>query len=394
MHLRRIKVLAVIVPAAGLFGFELFRHFVLQPALGERDPHFDEHVISGVALLVAVVAFSFAIFRLLERFHGQLLALNEAAIAVTADLSVDRVLERVAELARTVAGASYASIEVEGERGRTVASGTAPAGGPTLVLPVVVKGERLGELVLSGPRGGRFRPSEQGALETFATQAGIALENARLFEQVQELVAARERARIGMDLHDGLIQELYALGLKVEDAAELAGTDPPEAARAMRDVQGVLRGVIGEIRTYVYGLRDGDRSVELRPALERLVAEFGVAGPVVSLELQGDPRLPGTTAANVLHIVREALANALRHAGATRVLIRATLDGDALTVAVEDDGMGFDPNLPSPGLGMRDMRDRAEWCRCGIDIRSVPGRGTIVRISIPVELDVIAEAAG
>lgn len=94
MHLRRIKVLAVVIPATGLFGFELFRHFVLRPTLGEHGSHFSEHIFSAGVLLVAVVAFSFAIFRLLERPHDQLVALNEAAMAVTADLSVERVLER------------------------------------------------------------------------------------------------------------------------------------------------------------------------------------------------------------------------------------------------------------------------------------------------------------
>ncbi len=176
MHLRRIKILAVVVPACGLIAFELFRHFILQPAMGERSPHLAEHVVSGVVLLTGVVIFNFVVFRLLERLHGQLVAVNEAAIAVTADLSVDRVLERVVDLARSVAGARFASVQVEREPGRTVSSGSASPGEPTLVLPIVVRGDHLGQLVLAGPPGKRFRVSDRGALETFATQAGIALE--------------------------------------------------------------------------------------------------------------------------------------------------------------------------------------------------------------------------
>ncbi len=317
MHLRRIKVLAVVIPAAGLFGYELFRHVVLQPALGETESHFGEHVISSVVLLVAVLAFSFGIFRLLERLHDQLVALNEAAIAVTADLSVDRVLERVGELAR---------------------------------------------------------------------QAGIALENAHLFEQVQDLVATRERVRIGMDLHDGVVQELYALGLKVEDAAELAKAQPEQAAAEMRDAQAVLREVIGEIRGFVYDLRDGDRSVDLRPALEKVVEEFPSGGPAINLEAIEGVRLPAAAAANVLYIVREALANALRHAEASRVTIRAAAEEDSLALTVEDDGRGFDPEVESHGLGMHDMRERAGWSHGKLTVRSVPGRGTVVRVAIPLEL--------
>ncbi len=386
MHLRRIKILGVVVPAVGLFGFELLRHFVLQPALGEPTPHLAEHIVSAFVLTGAVVAFSFAIFRLLERLHDQLLALNEAAIAVTADLSVERVLERVAELARKVSGASYASVQVDREPTRTISSGDMPGGGPRLILPIVVKGERLGELVLAGPRGRRFRESDRGALETFATQAGIALENAHLFEQVQELVATRERTRIGMDLHDGVIQELYALGLKVEDAAHLASAEPDEAAALMREAQGELRGVIGEIRTYVYGLRDGDASVDLRPALERLVAEFPSGPPAISLEVDGESWLPAAKAANILHIVREAVANAIRHGQATHVWITVALVSDTLAVGVRDDGRGFDASSPSAGFGMRDMRERARWCRCELEVRSIPSEGTSVRIAVPLEV--------
>ncbi len=384
LHLRRIKVLAVVVPAAGLFGFEVFRHFVLQPALGEPSPHLAEHVVSALVLTVSVVAFSFAIFRLLERLHGQLLALNEAAIAVTADLSVDRVLQRVADLARTVAGASYASVQVDREPIRTVSSGRTPEVGPRLVLPIVVKGQRLGQLVLAGPRGRRFRESDRGALETFATQAGIALENAQLFERIQELVAARERTRIGMDLHDGVIQELYALGLKMEDAAELAANTPVEASSLMREAHAELRGVIGEIRTYVHGLRNGDASVDLRPAIERLVAEFPSGPPTISLGIVGEPRLPAVKAANVLHIVREAVANALRHAHPTSVRIEVGAAPGALTVSVRDDGRGFETRSPSAGFGLRDMRERAAWCRCELEVDSAPGRGTSIRLAVPL----------
>ncbi len=186
MHLRRIKVLGIAVPLVGLLGFELFRHFVLQPAMGEQSPHLDEHIVSGLALFVAVVAFSWWIFRLLERTHRQLVALNEAAVAVTGDLDLDHVLQRVAELSRSVSEAAYASVEVEGSV-HAVTSGEPPRGGPSISLPIVVKGVRLGELVLCGLRGRRFRADDRRALETFATQAGIALENTFLQKRIQSL---------------------------------------------------------------------------------------------------------------------------------------------------------------------------------------------------------------
>jgi len=384
MHLRRIKVLAVLIPLAGLLGFELVRHWVIQPAMGETAPHLDEHVLSGVVLFVAVVAFSFAIFRLLERLHDQLAALSEAAIAVTGDLSVDRVLERVAELARTVADASYASVDVRAGRARTVDSGARPPEGESLALPIVVRGERLGELVLAGPRDGRFRDSDRKALETFATQAGIALENARLFEQEQELATTRERVRIGMDLHDGVVQELYGLRLRAEDAAQLATDSAPETAALLHDIHSSLGHVIGDVRAYVHGLRDADRSVELRPAFESLVEEFPMDRTELRLGVRGDARLPAAMAANLLHVAREALANSLRHSGAARVAVGVDAGEGVVRLTVRDDGAGFDPDAPSPGMGIRDMRDRARWCGSELRVESAPGRGTTVSMTVPM----------
>lgn len=382
MHLRRIKILAVGIPLVGLLGFEVFRHWVLQPAMGERDPHFDEHVLSAVVLFIAVVGFSLAIFRLLERLHDQLIALNEAAIAVTGDLSVDRVLERVAELARTVADASYASVDVRAGAERTVDSGVRPDDADTLALPIVVRGTRLGELVLAGPRDKRFRASDRTSLETFATQAGIALENARLFEQERELAATRERMRIGMDLHDGVIQELYGLRLKVEDAVVLA-SEAGGAAAVLQAIHRSLGDVIGDVRSYVYGLHDRDRSVDLGPALERLVAEFPTDRTELQLGVRGDVRLSAATAANVLQMAREAIANSLRHSGASRVSVRVEGENGVVRLTVRDDGCGFDPDAPSTGFGIRDMRERARWCDSELVLGSRIGGGTVVSLTVP-----------
>jgi signal transduction histidine kinase len=201
---------------------------------------------------------------------------------------------------------------------------------------------------------------------------------------VHDLAAMRERVRIGMDLHDGVIQELYAAGLKVEDAAHLVPHEPDQAIARMQEAQDVVRTVIGDVRTYVYGLQDGDRSVDLEPAFRHLVAEFKPGAPAVVLDLRGETRLPAVTAANVLHIVREAVANAVRHAGATRISIRSATEDGRLLISVEDDGRGFEPLTPATGLGLGDMRERAAWCHGEVSVEPIPGLGTTVRLSIPV----------
>ncbi len=382
VNLRRIKVLGIAIPALGLAVFEVFRHFVLQPGLAESGSHEAEHVISYLILLPSVVAFAFFMFRLLERSQSQLVAVSKAGAAVASDLSVERVLERVAELAREVAGAAFASVEVWGPDAATVSSGSRPEEGPTSILPIIVKDRQLGQLLLAGPPRHGF-PHDRKALETFATQAGIALENARLFEQVHELAATHERARIGMDLHDGLIQQLYALGLRVEDAADEAVSPSVEAQ--LRDVQGDLRRVIGEIRTYVYGLRDGDGSVDLGSAIRSLASGFDVGQPHIDLDLEEGIVVPGSLAAHAIHIAREALANALRHSSASRILVRTCSQDGVLSMCVQDDGTGFDTKRTDGGLGLSDMRERARWCGCELEITSAPGGGTRVMLAVPGE---------
>lgn len=389
MELRRIKILTVALSFGGLLGFELLRHFVVQPATGEESPHLAEHVVAAIFLGIAVVAFTFAIFRLLERAQAQLVALNEASLAITADLSLDIVLQRVVELARSVARASYASVRMDDE-GRTLGSGEMEPGAVTVSLPIVVRGRRLGELDLASPPGTRWPASDRAALETFATNAGIAIENARLFAQAQELVALRERTRIGMDLHDGMIQELYAIGLKLDDGTSMLADDMAEGERSLREARDELRHVIAELRTYVYGLHDGDRSVDVGPALKRLGEEFSSTSSAVSIEAEERIRLPGSTAAHVVHIVREALANALRHADPSCVRVCVRTAGPTLRIDVEDDGRGFDPSDVLHGLGLKDMRDRAALFGGRLSIHSAVGEGAKISLSVPIDDDVSA----
>jgi signal transduction histidine kinase len=272
MHLRRIKLLAVLAPISGLTAFEVFRHVVLHPALGETGPHVTEHVLSAAVVIAGALAFTFLVFRLLERLHGQLVALNEAAIAVSSDLSLEGVLAQVADLARQVAGVPHASVVIDGPPHAEVTSGTAPPIGAQLEIRIVARGQRLGELRLTAEPGRGFRPSDRNALTVFATQAGVAIENAHLFAQVQELVRMRERERIGMDLHDGVVQNLYGLGLKVEDAIGMLDAQPAGSRTLLSNVRADLRRVIGDVRSYVYDLHDGDGSIDLRPALDSVAA--------------------------------------------------------------------------------------------------------------------------
>jgi signal transduction histidine kinase len=271
-----------------------------------------------------------------------------------------------------------------------VTSGTAPPIGAQLEIRIVARGQRLGELRLTAEPGRGFRPSDRNALTVFATQAGVAIENAHLFAQVQELVRMRERERIGMDLHDGVVQNLYGLGLKVEDAIGMLDAQPAGSRTLLSNVRADLRRVIGDVRSYVYDLHDGDGSIDLRPALDSVAAEFDSAQLDVLVDVPGGVCLPAGTATHVVHVAREAIANAARHARASRAVVRAVQDDDTLLVEIEDDGGGFDPLTATPGLGLNDMRDRAAWCRAVFEVRSSPGTGTLVRLALPLDVGRVA----
>ena len=109
-----------------------------------------------------------------------------------------------------------------------------------LGVPITVRGRVVGDFYLTDKRGApEFDPADQAIVEMFALHAGIAIENARLHEEVQRLAVVEERERIGQDLHDGIIQGLYGVGLSLEDVPELMIDDPAEAqARVERAIEG------------------------------------------------------------------------------------------------------------------------------------------------------------
>ena len=125
-----------------------------------------------------------------------------------------------------------------------------------LGVPVTVKGRSVGNLYLTDKAGaGEFSEADQRLVETFAVHAGIAIENARLHEQVQRLAIVDERERIGKDLHDGIIQNLYAIGLSLEDVADLIHDDPDEVERRVERAIDSLHVTIRDIRNFIFGLR-------------------------------------------------------------------------------------------------------------------------------------------
>ena len=263
-----------------------------------------------------------------------------------------------------------------------------------LGVPITVKGRSVGNLYLTEKAGAEeFSEDDQRLVESFAVHAGIAIENARLHEQVQRLAVVDERERISKDLHDGIIQNLYAVGLSLEDIQELLADDPAEVERRVERAIDSIHLTIRDIRNFIFGLRpELLGGTTLADGLVAIVDEFR-HNSMIDVELDfsrllGEPDEVATP--HLLGLVNEALSNIARHSGATRATVSAaTADDGALRLAIADNGHGFDPaRAVSLGhQGLANMRSRCATIGATMDIES-SSSGTTVEIRLPA-----AEAA-
>jgi signal transduction histidine kinase len=258
--------------------------------------------------------------------------------------------------------------------------------GPALFIPLAVRGTTLGSLTVANVKSGPpLREAAVQLVETFAEQAAVALEYARLQRELHRLAVLEDRERIAKELHDGAIQSLFAVGMGLQGAALLAGDDDLRA-RIQHAVEELDR-VIRDLRNYIFGLRPGilaDR--QLDQALQGLVEEFqqrsGVVAvaeidPGVAAELSGQ-------AADLVQLAREALSNVSRHAQAATCRVSLYRDHDAAVLEVDDDGRGFDPSQTTgAGQGLRNLQERATALGGRAEIHSTTGEGTRVRVTIP-----------
>ncbi len=260
-----------------------------------------------------------------------------------------------------------------------------------LGVPVTVKGRSVGNLYFTDKASGQeFTAADQALVETFARHAAIAIENARLHEQVQRLAVVDERERISQDLHDGIIQSIYAVGLSLEDVPELIEEDPDEVVRRVERAIDSLHLTIRDIRNFIFGLRPELLSgMTLLGGLAATVEEFR-HNSMIDIELEAnapieEPDIDIT--AHLLGIVHESLANIARHSGASRVVIVLSAADGGLELTVADNGHGFDPATAATigHQGLVNMRERAEGIGATMTIDSGTTTGTTVRIRLPTK---------
>ena len=375
-----------------------------------------------------------------QRLSPALKAVSDAVLAVASQRSVDEVLQRLVDSARELAGARYAALGIPDGAGgfrRFLVSGMEDeliaAMGPLprthgllgamleapepfrsedihthprfhgwwprrhpdmrsfLGVPIVSPDGVIGSFYVTDKEdGGSFGSEEQELIELLAAHAAIAITNARLYERSRELTILSERNRLALELHDVVSQKLFSLILSAEAAATLIDRDTRAAHAQVQRLQELAREALEELRSLILGLRPPELEHDgLAGALRKEVGMLERLHDVeIELRLDGSAEVGHERDGDVLRIAQEAIHNALRHSGAGHIAVALGRSSGGIVVEVSDDGSGFDPDDPelrSRHLGLTSIEERAAELGARLQIRSAPGRGTVVALEVPCD---------
>ena len=373
-----------------------------------------------------------------EQLQERLIALHKASLELLNDVALDHLLYRIAQTACEQSDAQYAALGVFGEDGgleKFITVGLTeeeikridhppvgkgllgalrdvedplrvpviqdhpssvgfPGGHPKmssfLGVPIRAGGRQLGQIYLTNKIGApEFTADDEKIIQMLAAYAFAAIQNARLHENSRRLAVLEERERIGMDLHDGIIQSIYGVGLSLESVLH-AMDDHPQAAKELlkRSMDG-LNHVIRDIRSYILDLRPRKMGDEgLISGIKRLMAEFR-ANTLVEISLTSVDadliELPEAQAMALFHICQEALANVAKHARAKNVQISLWSTADRMLMEISDDGNGFNMEHMNIniGHGLANMQTRAHSVGGDVDISSVLNEGSTILVWVP-----------
>jgi signal transduction histidine kinase len=453
MSTRQLRLLSIVLPVLFWAAFLSFRTLVTGETRSLEDDAF-----ALVAIGLGSAAFSSWVFGIVESQASelklraeQLDALREASIALTTELDLGLVLQRVVDVSRSLVHTRYAALGVLDEEGQYIEQfitsgldplvraqiGELPRGhgllgvliteGKPIVIPEIdadprsvgfppnhppmhsllgvpirSKGKVIGDLYLTdkiaqGKNAEQtytvFDLDDLRIAEMFATQAAIAIENAQLYRKTQQLAILQERQRFGMDLHDGIIQAIYAIGLSLEEADLIVDTNAAETHALIRQGLRGMNDVIRDIRNYILDLRPQRfQGRDLRHGLEELARELR-ANTLLTIDVDADDwsehGLLAEQTVDLLHIAQEAMTNAAKHARATRLIVSLDEEDGYLLLSFADDGRGFDFSQAKDkgGYGLRNMRERAAALGGDMQVDSGLGQGTRLEIRVPLNED-------
>jgi signal transduction histidine kinase len=368
------------------------------------------------------------------------MSLVEAGMVLASEHDLDALLQRIADISREVIGAAFGAVGVLGERGelarfiysgidRELADniGDLPVGRGVLGalieenrplrlheisdhprsfgyppnhppmhtflgVPIVVRNRIFGRLYLTEKQGQQdFTKDDERLALSFAAQAGVAIENAALIEEVRSrgeaLAILEERDRISKDLHDGVIQSIYSVGLSLQGSVGLLGNDPENAEQRINAAIAELDNVVRDVRSYIFELQPHLVDEKgLSAAIEELARDFEIntmGGIKVDIPDEAVAQLDPATQGHVIQVIREVLSNVARHARANEVYVGITTLPDQIVVTIEDDGVGFDIGSVRRGNGLRNIEERAARLGGTIEISPKTPKGTRHLLNIP-----------
>ena len=267
-----------------------------------------------------------------------------------------------------------------------------PAGHPPMTsflgVPIKVRDEVYGNLYLAEKVGWtEFTRDDEALVGALSLAAGIAIENARLHDRVRRSAVYEDRDRVARDLHDTVIQRLFALGLTLQG---MAARLPDPAANQLGVAVSEIDRVIAQVRSTIYELGMGDESRGIRDDISNLVRQLHeVVGFEVALTFTGplDASIDDRVLEHVLATIREALTNVGKHAHATQASVSMEVDGASCILTITDDGIGLTdaPASAGGGLGLPNLRRRAEKLHGTLSADSPPGGGTVLTWKVPIE---------
>jgi signal transduction histidine kinase len=221
-----------------------------------------------------------------------------------------------------------------------------------------------------------------------ANQAAIAIENAQLYEQAQELAAVEERQRLARELQDSVSQALYGISLGVHTARMQLDRDPKDLAESLDYVLELAEAALIEMRALIFELRPESLEADgLVTALTKQAAALQARQNIaVNTDLCAEPDLPLKVKQDLYRGAQEAFHNTVKHARASKIELRLHQTSEKVMLEVCDNGRGFDATASFPGhLGLHSMRERVKGFGGELQIESVPGQGTRIRASVPVQ---------
>jgi len=257
-----------------------------------------------------------------------------------------------------------------------------------LAVPLQVEGTAIGALNVANKPGG-FTEDDARVLGYLAEVGAVAIESARLREKADRLAIKQEREWLARELHDSVTQAMYSVTLYAEAAHMALEADKQDvAADYLRELQAMTREALFDLRLLIFELHP--------PVLEgkglaaslriRLSAVESRAGLQTEMHVDGTGTIPLSIEEDLYRIVLEALNNVVKHARARRVALRVCFGEQRVTVEITDDGIGYDPVVAreSGGLGLRGMEERALRINGKLEVTSVPGKGTTLRVEVPL----------